>query len=62
MFDWWGGDANRLPNGNTLIVNVTRGRIVEVTPEGEVVWEMTMQHSMEGLYHEIYQCMRIPHE
>ncbi|MBA7682137.1 hypothetical protein ES703_90483 [subsurface metagenome] len=31
--------AERLPNGNTLICESTGGRIFEVTPEGEVVWE-----------------------
>ena len=29
----------RLPNGNTQIVEATSGRIFEVTPEGEIVWE-----------------------
>ncbi len=29
----------RLPNGNTLIVSSDQGRIFEVTPEQEIVWE-----------------------
>lgn len=29
----------RLPNGNTLINESDHGRLLEVTPEGEVVWE-----------------------
>ncbi len=62
MFDFWGGDANRLPNGNTLVTNVTRGRLVEVTPSGETVWEMIMKHPAEGIYHEIYKCERLPYE
>ncbi|WP_459194746.1 aryl-sulfate sulfotransferase [Halosimplex sp. J119] len=33
-------DADRLPNGNTLIADRRAHRIVEVTPEGDVVWEM----------------------
>lgn len=33
------GAAQRLPNGNTLIEESTRGRLVEVTRSGEVVWE-----------------------
>jgi hypothetical protein len=32
-------DADRLPNGNTLIADRMGHRTVEVTPEGEVVWE-----------------------
>ena len=35
----WPRDADRLPNGNTLIVDTMHHRVVEVTPEGEVVWE-----------------------
>ena len=31
--------AERLPGGNTLICEGLRGRIFQVTPEGEVVWE-----------------------
>lgn len=32
-------DQQRLANGNTLITESDGGRIVEVTPEGEIVWE-----------------------
>jgi len=35
----WPRDADRLPNGNTLVVDSLNHRVVEVTPEGEVVWE-----------------------
>jgi hypothetical protein len=28
-----------LPNGNLLIVSTNQGRILEVTPQKEVVWE-----------------------
>ena len=31
--------AQRLPNGNTLIAEGSGGRIIEVTPEHELVWE-----------------------
>lgn len=31
--------ARRLPNGNTLITEGNFGRIFQVTPEGQVVWE-----------------------
>jgi hypothetical protein len=36
----WPRDADRLPNGNTLITDSRNHRVVEVTPEGEVVWEV----------------------
>ncbi len=32
------GNAQRLPNGNTLIASAEQGKAFEVTPEGEVVW------------------------
>ncbi len=34
-------DANRLPNGNTLIVGLTK--MVEVTSTGEIVWQLTLK-------------------
>jgi hypothetical protein len=34
-------DANRLPNGNTLITATTK--IVEVTPQNEIVWQLTLK-------------------
>lgn len=33
------GDQQRLPNGNTLIDESSSGRLVEVTPGGEIAWE-----------------------
>jgi uncharacterized protein (UPF0248 family) len=33
------GSAQRLPNGNTLITDSAEGRVIEVTKDGEVVWE-----------------------
>ena len=33
------GSAQRLPNGNTLICESTRGRFFEVTPDKAIVWE-----------------------
>ncbi|MFM9433002.1 hypothetical protein ACFDR9_000031 [Janthinobacterium sp. CG_23.3] len=33
------GSAQRLPNGNTHITESATGRLFEVTPAGEVVWE-----------------------
>jgi len=36
--------AERLPNGNTLICSGAPGRVFEVTPEGEIVWEYWNPH------------------
>ena len=33
------GGAQRLPNENTLITESNKGRVFEVTKEGEIVWE-----------------------
>ncbi|WP_243700448.1 arylsulfotransferase family protein [Halorussus pelagicus] len=35
----WPRDADRLPSGNTLVTDSSNHRVLEVTPEGEVVWE-----------------------
>jgi outer membrane protein assembly factor BamB len=48
-------DADRLPNGNTLVTFGTRtegdtSRIVEVTAEGEIVWEVELLPSGWGTY------------
>jgi hypothetical protein len=37
-------NAQRLPNGNTLINEGSFGRFFEVTPAGEVVWEFVNPH------------------
>ncbi|MDY6817661.1 MAG: aryl-sulfate sulfotransferase, partial [Halobacteriales archaeon] len=39
VFDW-PRDADRLPNGNTLIADSRNHRVLEVTPDGKVVWEL----------------------
>jgi hypothetical protein len=39
---FWSGVRSaqqRLPNGNTLITESDRGRLLEVSPAGEIVWE-----------------------
>lgn len=35
----WPRDADRLPNGNTLIVDTYGQRVIEVTPDRDIVWE-----------------------
>lgn len=35
----WPRDANRLPNGNTLITDSRNHRVIEVSPDGSIVWE-----------------------
>lgn len=39
FFSSFVSNAQRLPNGNTLITEGMRGRIFQVTPTGDIVWE-----------------------
>jgi len=39
FFSLASGSCQRLPNGNTLITESDRGRVFEVTPQGQIVWE-----------------------
>lgn len=38
------GTSQRLPNGNTLITESNKGRVFEVLPSGEVVWDFYTPH------------------
>jgi hypothetical protein len=44
----WCGASARLPNGNTLIVESTNGRVFETTPEKRIVWEFITPHRAGG--------------
>lgn len=58
--------AQRLPNGNTLITEGSDGRLIEVTPEHEIVWEFINPHFnyMMGKFpnNSIYRAYRVPYE
>lgn len=56
------GSNQRLANGNTLICESERGRVFEVTPEGEVVWEFYNPDIRDGKRRLIYRMERIPPE
>ncbi len=38
------GSQQRLSNGNTLLVEANTGRVIEVTPEKQIVWEFLNPH------------------
>jgi hypothetical protein len=40
--------AQRLANGNTFICEGTKGRIFEIAPDGEVVWEYISPETTNG--------------
>jgi len=65
-FSW--GSVQRLWNGNTLSLDSNRGRLFEVTPEGDIVWEYVNGHmgrmhwGQKGVRLEtgVYRVYRIP--
>jgi len=53
------GSNQRLPNGNTFIADSDHGRLFEITPEGEIVWEwVTWQWLEEDEIMPIYRAMK----
>ena len=58
--------AQRLPNGNTLITQGSDGRIFEVTPEHELVWEFINpyynQIGGKVSTNMVYRAYRVPYE
>ncbi|WP_258358557.1 aryl-sulfate sulfotransferase [Moorella sulfitireducens] len=55
--------AQRLPNGNTLITEGSGGRIIEVTPKHEIVWEYISPYWGKMLrLNMIYRAYRAPYE
>lgn len=59
FFSKWRGSNQRLPNGNTLICESERGRALEVTPDGEVVWEFWNPQVRDGKRKRIYRMARV---
>ncbi|MCM2326180.1 MAG: arylsulfotransferase family protein [Candidatus Woesearchaeota archaeon] len=54
------GDAQRLPNGNTLIADGNHGRVFEVTKEGKKVYEFfTPKLNADGHRENIYRAYKI---
>jgi hypothetical protein len=54
------GSAQRLPNGDTLILDSWRGRAFEVTAKGEVVWEFWGPEIVGDMRKRIYRFNRLP--
>ena len=44
-----GSAVQRLPSGNTMVILARVGRMLEITPEGEVVWEYVNPVTTEGI-------------
>ncbi len=58
------GGCQRLSNGNTLITESDRGRVFEIRPDGEVVWEFYNPVTRDGGSERssIYRMMRLEPE
>lgn len=53
----------RLPNGNTLITEGSGGRLIEVTPDHEIVWEYISPHWGDALkMNMVYRAYRVPYD
>jgi len=65
-FNYGWGDADRLPNGNTLVAAGsmlswdTESRIFEVTPEGDKVWHLQLRSTEGNMLAGSYMAERIP--
>jgi outer membrane protein assembly factor BamB len=48
----WPRDADRLPNGNTLIVDSRNFRVIEVDEDGDVVWGHDLSADPQGIVYD----------
>lgn len=69
FFSSFMGSARRLPNGHTLICEAMRGRIFQVTPNGEIVWEYVNPHfgkvalgEREVMTNFVYRAQPVPYD
>jgi hypothetical protein len=71
FYSFYISNAQRLPNGNTLVNQGDRGRIFEVTDSGELVWEYLSpyhdwtQDTLDWLFQcetDTYRAYRIPYD
>jgi len=62
----YGGNLQRLPNGNTLITLATEGLVIEITRSKEIVWQWTCPYrtNTENVLKNnmIYRVYRYPYE
>jgi len=56
----WGGAAQRFGNGNTLVTESDKGRVFEITKDGQLVWEFfNPSRAQDGKRATIYRMTRI---
>jgi hypothetical protein len=63
FFSDYVSSAQRLPNGNTLICEGAVGRLFEVTPKGETVWEyISPYYQAKENFNMVYRAYRVPYD
>ena len=64
FFSHYVSNAQRLPNGNTMVNEGADGRIFELTPEKEIVWEYVSPFfgTREPVSRRIFRAYRIPYD
>jgi hypothetical protein len=63
FFSHYVSSAQRLPNGNTFITEGADGRLFEVTPSGEIVWEYVSPYfGTNQPVNRVYRAYRLPYE
>jgi hypothetical protein len=63
FFSDYVSSAQRLPNGNTLICEGSVGRLFEVTPKGETVWEyISPYYQPKENFNMVYRAYRVPYD
>ena len=63
FYSWYVSNAQRLPNGNTMINEGMNGRIFELTEEKELVWEFVSPFFSDDNTpsHRVYRAYRVPY-
>lgn len=66
---WYWGSVQQLPNGNTLSLDANKGRLFEITADGEIVWEYVNGYRGQFWYNGrirmetgVYRCYRIGYD
>jgi hypothetical protein len=61
LYSWCCGTAHWLDGGDALIVETQGGRALQVTPEGEVVWEFVLPQRTDGdRIAQLFDLVRLP--
>lgn len=64
FFSHYISSSQRLENGNTMITEGADGRLFEVTPEGDIVWEYVSPYFVEreATSNAVYRAYRLPYD